>query len=133
MRSVRPLLQRILLRRSYVTSQRTEMLERAVGTVEDEGQHVGAVLLAAAHEPSQVRLVRDHERHVSLAARHLELHVARALSRRLGQVERDVGERELERDLLVVDRARAEYGQCLGRHRHRQVHGGDALVVGHRG
>ena len=113
------------------TSQRLQVAQRAVGAVEYESEDVRPVLLSAADEPPQVGLVGDHQRHIALRTRHLELHVARALSRRLGQVERDVGERELERDLLVADGARAEHRKCLRRHRHRQVHRGYPLVVGH--
>ena len=112
---------RLLQRQNYgwrTASQRPQVVEGTLRTVEDEREDIRPVLFAAADEAAQVRLVRDVERHVSLGARHLELHVAPALSRRIGQVERYIGDRELERDLLVDDGARAEDGQRLSGHWH---------------
>ena len=85
-----------------------QVFERTIWSVEDEREHVLAVLLARPDEALQVRLVRDTQGHVSARAAHLELQVSAALSRDFGQVERDVGERELERDLLVLHGAAAE-------------------------
>ncbi len=113
-------------------SERLEVPQWRPLLVEDEAEHSGAILLALPDEGAHVSLPRDVEGHLALGPGHLELHVAGALCWCCREVEGHVAERKLERDLLVVDGARAEQRQRLRRHRHRHVHRGHSVVFRHR-
>lgn len=112
--------------------KRLEVLESLALSGEREGNDVGSVLLTLANESLQILLVGNLKGHVALRTCHFKVHIS-AFLRRRGHVKADVGERELETDLLVGHLAGAKDWQRLGAHRHVQVHDGDTLKVNHDG
>jgi len=111
--------------------------ERTVVRKEAERQHgqVGVVVLPSdAGERPQLRHERDPHEQVAASASDLEVQVRHGggravdhVARRRRQLELDAGERELESEPAVVDRALALDRQRRRRHRHSHVHGREAV------